>query len=217
MKPIKIVLVDDHHVVRRGIQSYLGAMPDIEVIGTAPSGEALLEKMEAWLPDVVVMDLYMPGGIDGIESTRRLREIAPQTQVVVLTAHTDDDRVLAALRAGAIGYVRKESDPQLLLDAIRAATRGQSVVDPTLAGAILRDMTHKEMPGLRLTERETEVLLELAQGLTNREIAEKLFIGEETVKSHVGNVLSKLHLRHRNQVMLYALKKGLISLDDIDI
>ncbi|MGJ3238820.1 MAG: response regulator [Anaerolineae bacterium] len=213
----KVVLVDDHHVVRRGIQSYLGAMPDIEVIGTAESGEALLEQIEGWLPDVVVMDLYMPGGIDGIETTRRLREITPQTQVVVLTAHTDDERVLAALRAGAIGYVRKESDPQLLLDAIRSARRGQSLIDPAVAGAILRDMKQKQLPGNSLTQRETDVLLELAQGLTNKQIAEKLVIGEETVKSHVGNVLSKLHVRHRNQAMLYALKKGLISLDDIEL
>lgn len=217
MTPITVVLVDDHQVVRRGIQSYLSAMPDIAVSGTASSGEELLEKVEGWLPDVVVMDLYMPGGMDGIETTRRLREITPRTEVVVLTAHTDDERVLAALRAGAIGYVRKESDPQLLLDAIRGAHRGQSVVDPAVAGAILRDMTQRRLPGMALTERETDVLMELARGYTNREIAEKLVIGEETVKTHVGNILSKLHLRHRNQAIIYALKKGLISLDDLDL
>lgn len=216
MNPLKIALVDDHHVVRRGIQSFLGAMPDFAIVGSAASGEELLSRIEEWLPDVVVMDLYMPGGIDGIETTRRLREITPHTQVVVLTAHTDDERVIAALRAGAIGYIRKESDPQLLVDAIRAAARGQSLVDPAVAGEVLRDMMQTRVPGSELTEREREILLELAQGRTNKEIAARLIIGEETVKTHVGNILSKLHLRHRSQTIAYALKKGLISLDDLE-
>ena len=213
---IQVVLVDDHHVVRRGIESFLSAMPDIEVIGSADSGEMLLQNLETWLPDVIVMDLYMPGGIDGIETTKQLRAISPHTQVVVLTAHTDDDRVIAALRAGAIGYVRKESDPQLLVDAIRSADTGKSIIDPTVATAVLRDMTQQKMPGISLTEREQEILLELAHGLSNKEIAEKLFIGTETVKTHVGNVLSKLHLKHRHQAIIYALKNGLVSLDELD-
>ena len=217
MTTIKVALVDDHHVVRRGIQSFLSAMPEIEIVGSAASGEAFLGEMDSWLPDVVVMDLYMPGGIDGIETTRQLRQLSPHTQVVVLTAHTDDERVIAALRAGAIGYVRKESDPQLLLDAIRAANQGQSVVDPSVASAILRDMSQQAIPGIDLTERENEILLELAQGLTNQEIADRLVIGVETVKTHVGNVLSKLHLKHRHQAVIYALKKGLISLDDLEL
>lgn len=217
MNILKVALVDDHHVVRRGIQSYLSAMPDIEVIGTADSGEAFLEKLDTLLPDVVVMDLYMPGGMDGIQTTEKLRELSPHTQVVVLTAHTDDERVIAALRAGAIGYVRKESDPQLLLDAIRAANRGQSIVDPSVAGAVLRDMTQQNITGMTLTDREHEILLELVHGLTNQEIADKLVIGTETVKTHVGNVLSKLHLKHRHQAVIYALKKGIISLDDLEL
>jgi len=216
MSSLRIVLVDDHHIVRRGIQSYLSAIPDLSIVGSAASGEELLARVESWLPDVIVMDLYMPGGMDGIEATRRLREITPHTQVVVLTAHTDDERVIAALRAGAIGYIRKESDPQLLVDAIHAAARGQSIIDPAIAGAVLRDMTQTRVPGSDLTEREQEILLELAQGCTNKEIAAKLIIGEETVKTHVGNILSKLHLRHRSQTIAYALKKGLISLDDLE-
>jgi two-component system, NarL family, response regulator LiaR len=213
---LHVVLVDDHHVVRRGIQSFLSAMPDIRIVGTAASGEELLRQVETWMPDVVVMDLYMPGGIDGIETTRRLREITPHTEVVVLTAHTDDERVIAALRSGAIGYIRKESDPQLLVDAIRAAARGQSMIDPSVAGAMLRDMSGAKYPGSDLTEREREILLELARGMTNREIAGRLVISEETVKTHVGNILSKLHLRHRHQTMVYALKKGLITLDELE-
>jgi NarL family two-component system response regulator LiaR len=217
MSAIRVVLVDDHFVVRRGLQSYLSATSDVEVVGGVGSGEELLDKIEGWLPDVVVMDMYMPGGIDGIESTRRVREISPHTQVVVLTAHTDDERVIAALRAGAMSYVRKESDPQLLLDAIRGAIRGQSVIDPSVADVLLRDMTTHTLPGMELTERERDVLREVALGLTNKEIASKLIIGEETVKTHVGNILSKLHLRHRNQAIFYALKKGLISLNDIEV
>lgn len=215
-QPLKVTLVDDHHIVRRGLQSFLSAMPDIQVVGSAASGEQLLQEIESWLPDVVVMDLYMPGGMDGIEATRQLREITPHTQVVVLTAHTDDERVIAALRSGAIGYIRKESDPQLLLDAIRAAAVGQSIIDPTVASAVLRDMTQTRLPGNDLTEREQEILLELAQGRSNKEIAAKFVIGEETVKTHVGNILSKLHMRHRHQTIVYALKKGLLTLNDFE-
>ncbi|MEM9950522.1 MAG: response regulator transcription factor [Chloroflexota bacterium] len=214
---IQVALVDDHHVVRRGIESFLSAMPDIKIVGSAESGEDLLAHLEAWLPDVIVMDLYMPGGIDGIETTRRLTEMSPHTQVVVLTAHTDDERVIAALRAGAIGYIRKESDPLLLLDAIRGANKGQSVIDPAVATAVLHDMTKQKMPGIDLTDRESEILLELAHGLTNKEIAEKLVIGTETVKTHVGNILSKLHLKHRHQALVYALKNGLVNLDDLEL
>lgn len=213
---IQVALVDDHHVVRRGIESFLSAMPDIEVIGSAESGEILLENIEKWLPDVIVMDLYMPGGIDGIEATKQLRAISPHTQVVVLTAHTDDERVIAALRAGAIGYVRKESDPQLLVEAIRSANAGKSIIDPIVATAVLRDMTQQKMLGINLTDREQEILIELAHGLSNKEIAEKLVIGTETVKTHVGNVLSKLHFKHRHQAIVYALKNGLVSLDELD-
>lgn len=214
---IQVVLVDDHHVVRRGLQSFLESNSDIRVVGSAPTGEQALARMEDWLPDVVVMDLLMPGGIDGIETTRRIRALTPRTQVVVLTAFTDDARVIAALRAGAIGYIRKESDPEVLLGAVRAAARGQSLLDPTVAGAVLHELARDRTPGNELTEREREVLGQLARGLTNKQIADALFISEETVKTHVGNILSKLHLAHRSQAIIYALKKGLIALDDLEV
>lgn len=214
---IRVVLVDDHHVVRRGLQSYLSAFPDIQIIGTASSGEDALARVEAWLPDVIVMDLLMPGGIDGIETTRRVRAASPHTQVVVLTAFTDDARVVAALRAGAIGYVRKESDPEVLLRALRGAARGQSILDPAIAETVLEELDREAIPGLTLTEREREVLRQLAHGLTNKQIAEALVIGEETVKTHVGNILSKLHLAHRSQAIIYALKNGLVTLDELDV
>ena len=217
MSEIRVVLVDDHRVVSRGVQSYLESFPDIRIVGMALSGEEVLEKLDEWLPEVVVMDLLMPGGMDGVEATRRVRARSPHTQVVALTASTDEARLIAVLRAGAIGYVRKDADPEVLLASVRAAARGQSVIDPAVAGTVLQDLLRGGLPGDELTEREVEVLRQLAHGRTNREIAEALFIGEETVKTHIGNILSKLHLAHRTQAVIYALKQGLISLDELKL
>jgi NarL family two-component system response regulator LiaR len=217
MEPIRLVLVDDHRVVRRGLRSFLDAFPDISIVGEASSGEEVLEKVESWLPDVVIMDLLMPGGIDGIETTCRIRSITPHSQVVVLTAHTDDARVVAALRAGAIGYVRKDAEPEILLAAVRAAARGQSLLDPSIAGSVLQELIGDTKIREDLTGREMEVLRWLAHGRTNREIADELVVGEETVKTHVGNILAKLHIAHRTQAVIHALKQGLISLDEIEI
>jgi NarL family two-component system response regulator LiaR len=217
MDTIRLVLVDDHRVVRRGLRSFLEAFPDITIVGEASTGEEVLEKIEGWLPDVVIMDLLLPGGIDGIAATRRVRSITPHTQVVVLTAYTDDARVVAALRAGAIGYVRKEADPEILLAAVRAAARGQSMLDPAIAGSLLQELVSSTKIKDDLTEREMEVLRLLAHGRTNREIAEELVVGAETVKTHVGNILAKLHLAHRTQAVIHALKQGLISLDEIQL
>ena len=216
MNKIRVVLVDDHRVVQKGLRSYLESFPDVEVVGTASSGEEALEKLEGWLPDVVVMDLRMPGGIDGIEATRRVRALSPHTQVVVLTADMDDARVVAALRAGAIGYVRKDSDPEVFLSAVRAAARGQSVLDPAVAGSVLQDLVRGGPLGDDLSEREKDVLRQLAHGRTNREIGEALHVSEETIKTHVGNILSKLQLSHRTQAVVYALKQGIVSLDDLE-
>jgi NarL family two-component system response regulator LiaR len=214
---IRVALVDDHRVVRRGLRSFLEAFPDIVIAGEASSGEEALERIEGWLPDVVIMDLLMPGGIDGIEATRRVRSITPHTQVVVLTAYADDVRVVASLRAGAIGYVRKEADPEILLAAVRAAARGQSMLDPSIAGSVLQDLVASARIRDDLTDREMEVLRLLAHGRTNPEIAEELVVGVETVKTHVGNILAKLHLAHRTQAVIHALKQGLISLEEIEL
>lgn len=216
MNQTRIILIDDHHVVRQGLRSYLESFPDIIVIGEAANGEEALEKIELWLPDVAIIDLLMPGGIDGIETTRHLRELSPHTQVVVLTAFTDDARVIAALRVGAIGYVRKDAAPEILLSAVRGAARGQSVLDPTVAGSVLQDLLNTGSLGNNLTERETDVLRQLAHGHTNRQIADALTISEETVKTHIGNILSKLQLAHRTQAVIYALKQGIISLDELE-
>jgi NarL family two-component system response regulator LiaR len=213
--PIRVVLIDDHRVVTRGLRAYLESFPDICVVGAAASGEEALTKLEEWSPDVVVMDLLLPGGMDGMEATRLVRSRSPQARVVVLTASTDEARLIAALRAGATGYVRKDSEPEVLLSAVRAAARRQPMIDPSVAGTALRDLVQGGPPQDQLTEREIAVLRQLAHGRANREIAEALFISEETVKTHIGNILSKLHLSRRMQALIYALKHNLVSLDDL--
>ncbi|RIK39197.1 MAG: DNA-binding response regulator [Chloroflexi bacterium] len=160
------------------------------------------------------MDVLMPGGI---EATRHLRLRSPQTQVVVLTAFTDEARVIAALRVGALGYVRKDAAPEELLAAVRSAARGQSALDPAVAGSVLQELLRSSDARTELTPRERAVLRLLAHGHTNRAIADRLTISEETVKTHVGNILTKLHLAHRTQAALYALKQGLVTLDELDL
>jgi NarL family two-component system response regulator LiaR len=215
--PIRVVLVDDHAIVRRGLQSFLKAFHDIEVIGEAASGEEVLQKIEDWMPDVLVTDMLMPGGIDGMEVIKTVHALLPQTRIVVLTSYADDARVVGALRAGAIGYVRKEADPDFLLSSIRAAARGQSLLDPSIASVVMQELMRVGKQTSDLTEREQEVLRQLALGRTNHEIAEALTVSDETVKTHVGNILTKLQLAHRTQAVIYALKKGLISLDEIEL
>jgi two-component system, NarL family, response regulator LiaR len=137
MSQIRVVLVDDHRVVSRGVRSYLESFPDLKIVGIAASGEELLLNLTQWAPDVAIMDLLMPGGMDGIEATRKIRARSPQTQVVALTASVDEARMIAVLRAGAIGYVRKDADPEILLSAVRAAAAGKSMIDPAVAGDAL--------------------------------------------------------------------------------
>ena len=212
---IKVVLVDDHRIVRKGLQRVLETYEDMLIVGEATNGEEALQHIEEWLPDVVVMDMLMPGGMDGVETIRRIYELAPSVKVVVLTSYADDARVVAALRVGAIGYVRKEADPELLVASIRAAAHGQSLLDPVVANVLMHELIREGRHTSTLTEREQAVLRQLALGLTNREIAEALTITEETVKTHVGNILTKLQLAHRTQAAIYAIKKGFITLDEI--
>jgi len=146
------VLVDDHRVVSRGVHSSLESFGDLSVVGVTANAEELPQRLDEWLPDVVVMDLLMPGGMDGVKATRRVRQRWPRTQVVALTASTDDARLVGALRAGAIGYVRKDAEPELLLAAVCAAARGQSTIDPTVASTVLQEMARGGLPGGELTE-----------------------------------------------------------------
>lgn len=211
MKPVSIVIVDDHRVVTRSLQAFLDSFPDLHVIGTASSGEELLEHVHEWQPDIVLQDLLLPGGIDGVETTRRVREIAPQVRVIALTASTDEARLLGVLRAGAAGYVRKDAEPEMMLAAVRAVAGGRTFIDPSVATALL----HHNPPSDDLTPRELDVLRHLALGLPNKAIASALFISDETVKTHVTNLLSKLRVENRAQAIVEALRRGLVSLDEL--
>ena len=199
-------------MVTRSLKAYLESFPDLTVIGIASSGEQLLEHVEEWNPQIVLMDLLMPGGLDGIQTTRRLLERLPSVRVIALTASTDEARMMGVLRAGAVGYVRKDAEPETLLAAVRAVARGKTYIDPYLAGKVARAAA----PSDALTPREAEVLRHLVQGRSNKEIAEALTIAEETVKTHVGRVLSKLQAENRAQAIVQGLKGGLVSLEDLE-
>jgi NarL family two-component system response regulator LiaR len=207
---IRIVLTDDHKVVSHALRSFFESFPDIRVVGIAASGEDLLAQLGEWNPDVAVVDLLMPGGIDGVETTRRVVQAFPKVRVIALTASTDEARMTAVLRAGACGYVRKDADPELLLKAVRSVAQGRSFIDPSAAGSALVNASAS-----KLSTREVEVVREAALGRTNREIGERLFISEETVKSHVAHVLSKLDLQNRTQLVAYAVRNRLVDMEEL--
>ena len=211
MKPLSVAIADDHRVVSRGLEAYLESFPDLTVVGTASSGEELLEHLSQWQPDVVVQDLLLPGGVDGIETTRQILARRPNTRVLALTASTDEARMMAVLRAGASGYVRKDADPEVLLEAVRRVGAGRTFIDP----AIARRLQEGGNRGEDLTPRETDVLRRLALGRSNADIAAGLGIGEETVKTHVSRLLSKLGVENRAQAAVQALKRGLVSLEEV--
>jgi DNA-binding NarL/FixJ family response regulator len=212
MSAISIALVDDHRVVACSLKAYLESFPDLRVVGIAASGEELLERLQDWAPQIVLQDLLLPGGIDGIETTRRVLERDPSVRVIALTASTDEARMMGVLRAGAVGYVRKDADPEILLDAVRAVARGRTYIDPHLARQVLQSPTAQD----DLTARELEVLRQLALGRSNKEIAEALFISDETVKTHVGHMFGKLQVENRAQAIVQALKRGLVSLEELE-
>jgi NarL family two-component system response regulator LiaR len=205
---ISVALVDDHRVVSRSLKAYLESFPDVTVVGLAASGEELLERLEEWPPQ----DLLMPGGIDGIHTTRRIIERAPSVRVIALTASGDEGRMMGVLRAGAVGYVRKNAEPETLLAAVRAVAKGKTYIDPSLGRQLLTAKTDVN----DLTSRELDVLRQLALGRSNKEIATALAIAEETVKSHVGHVLAKLQVENRAQATVQALKRGLVSLEELE-
>jgi NarL family two-component system response regulator LiaR len=206
-----IALVDDHRVVSRSLKAYLESFPDLTVVGIAATGEELLEHLDEWKPDVVLQDLLLPGGIHGIETTKRILARAPSTRVIALTASIDEARLMGALRAGALGYVRKDAEPETLLAAVRAVARGKTYIDPAAAAAMVGHGAVDD-----LTPRETDVLRHLALGRSNREIAAALDIGDETVKTHVANLLAKLSVENRAQATVQALRRGLVSLEELD-
>lgn len=207
-----IVLVDDHRVVTRSLKAYLESFPDLVVTGMASSGEELLQHVDRWAPDVVLQDLLMPGGMDGIETVRRLLVRRPDVRVIALTALVDEARMTAVLRAGALGYVRKDAEPEILLAAVRRVARGLPYIDPAVSRSLLRADASPD----DLTSREIDVLRQLSLGRSNREIAAALGVAEETVKTHVGHVLGKLQADNRTQAIVQAFKRGLITLETLD-
>jgi NarL family two-component system response regulator LiaR len=208
---IKVLLVDDHGVVRRGLRMYLELQNDVEIVGEATNGLEAVEQVRKLHPDVVLMDLVMPK-MDGIEATRQICALGMATKVIALTSFAEDDKIFPAIRAGAVGYLLKDVSPADLVAAIRTAQRGGSPLQPEIAKKLMgKYVQETQEPGLEeLTERELEVLRLLSQGLTNRQIAQKLVISEKTAKAHLGNILGKLHLTDRTQAAIYALKKGII-------
>jgi DNA-binding NarL/FixJ family response regulator len=215
--PIRVLLVDDHAMVRRGLRDFLELHDDIEIVGEAADGAAAIEQAAALRPDVVVMDLIMPG-VDGIEATARIRADLPAVEVVALTSFVEEARVLAAIEAGASGFLLKDAEADELATAIRAAFAGEVHLDPAIAGLVARHLRvgsgngPEGGPGdglANLTARERDVLVRVAQGLSNRAIAETLGITERTARTHVSNVLAKLGLASRTQAALLAVEHGL--------
>lgn len=207
----RITLMDDHRVVSRSLRMYLESFADLQVVGMAATGEELLRNIGRWSPDVAICDLLLPGGMDGVETMRRLHTAHPGIRMIALTASIDEARMTGALRAGASGYVRKDAEPEVLLEAVRAVARGRTFLDPTVA----MQLAQSAMPSDQLTTREKDVLRQLALGRSNKEIAAALNIGEETVKSHVSAVLTKLDAENRSQAIVQALKRGLVSLEEL--
>jgi len=214
---IRVLLVDDHAVVRKGIRAVLSTEPDIEVVGEASDGEEALVQAAALQPDVILMDLVMPK-MDGIEATRQVTTRQPGVRVLVLTSFVAHDKVFPAIKAGALGYVLKDTGPDDLVRAIRQVYHGERTLEPDIARKVLFEMVQppKQPPTPDpLTSRELEVLRLIAQGMSNREIAEDLVLAEKTVRAHVSNILGKLHLASRTQAALYALREGFASLADV--
>lgn len=206
---IRILIADDHSVVRQGLKMFLGLDPELEIVGEAANGEEAVRKAGELHPDVVLMDLLMPK-MDGVTATATIRRAQPDTEVIALTSVLEDATVVAAVRAGAIGYLLKDTQADELCGAIHAAAAGQVRLAPQAAARLMNEVRTPENPDM-LTEREIEVLRLLAQGQANKEIARSLHIAEKTVKTHVSNILAKLGLQSRTQAALYALRVGIAS------
>jgi DNA-binding NarL/FixJ family response regulator len=206
---IRILIADDHAVVRQGLRMFLTLDPELEIVGEAYDGRQALQLARDLQPDVVLMDLLMPE-MDGIEATAHVRRELPDTEVIALTSVLEDSSVVGAIRAGAVGYLLKDTEADELIRAIKAAAAGQVQLSPKAAARLMREVRAPESPE-ELTEREVEVLRLLAQGQSNKDIAHTLSIGEKTVKTHVSNILSKLNVSSRTQAALYAVRIGLVD------
>lgn len=211
---ISLLITDDHALVRQGIRAFLELQPDLTVLGEADSGEAAVRMAAELAPDVVLMDLVMPG-MTGVDATRQVKQVSPHSQIIVLTSYHEDEYIFPALRAGALSYVLKDIGPEELAETVRKAARGESVLHSRVASRVVQEMrgARRDVPNLftELSDRELEVLRLIADGLSNAEIANKLVISEKTVKGHVSNILSKLHMMDRTQAAVFAWQQGLVA------
>ncbi len=217
-KLIQVLVVDDQSIVRKGIRALLEQVDDIDVIGEAAHGEEAVAQAGKLRPDVILMDLLMPK-MDGITAIQHILDRQPEMRIIALTSFVAEDQVFPAIKAGAMGYLLKDSEPEELIAAIRTVNRGEPSLNPTVAKMVLGELgkpAHQPLTPDPLTEREVDVVRLVAQGLSNRQIADQLVIGEATVRTHVGNILNKLHLANRVQAALYALREGLASLNQVD-
>ena len=214
MKKIKVLLVDDHKIVRQGVRAFLQTLADISVVAEADSGAEAVISAEKNRPHVILMDLEMPGELDGIAATRQIRKNHPEMQVIVVTSHHQDEYIFPAVRAGAISYLLKDIEPDELASAIRKAAQGEAILDSRVASRIIQELQgirkDEVNPFTELSEREFDVLRLIAAGRSNAEIAESLVLGESTVKTHIGNILKKLHLDDRTQAAVYAWQQGIV-------
>ena len=214
---ITVLLVDDHRVVRQGVRAFLQAQADIEVVAEADSGETAVILAAEHAPDVVLMDLVMPG-MDGVTATRQVKAQSPRTQIIMLTSYHQDEHIFPAIRAGALSYLLKDIDPAALAEAVRQAAIGEAVLHPRVAARVVQELHGSRQESVNvfteLSEREMEVLRLIADGANNSSIAEQLVISEKTVKSHVSNILSKLHLADRTQAAVLAWREGVMRRDD---
>jgi DNA-binding NarL/FixJ family response regulator len=215
MDKIRLLVVDDHAIMRDGIRALLSLHDDIEIVGEASTGQEAIEKTTELNPDVIIMDIAMPG-MDGLESTRRILKQNPRARILILTQHDDKEYVLSAIKAGSAGYLPKRALGSELVSAIRAVNRGDSFLYPSAASALITDYRTQAQDGdaySQLTPREREILKMIAEGLTSREIAEKLFISLKTVMGHRTKLMEKLNLHNRTELIKYAMRKGIVSLD----
>jgi NarL family two-component system response regulator LiaR len=212
-EPITVMIVDDHEMVRRGARGYLEAQPDISVVAEAESGAEAVRLARENVPDVVLMDLVMPG-MDGVEATRQVKDVSPRTRIIILTSYHEDEHIFPALQAGAISYLLKDVKAPELVEAIQRAAKGEATLHPRVATRLIKQLSSGEIEQgylfTALTEREMEVLKLIARGSTNQKIAEQLVISMGTVKGHISNILSKLHLADRTQAAVFAWQEGIV-------
>jgi DNA-binding NarL/FixJ family response regulator len=217
---IRVLIVDDHALFRRGLMLVLESEPGIEVVGEAEDGSDALVKAEATAPDVVLMDVRMPK-LSGIEATKAVAAALPTSKIIMLTVSDEEDDLYEAIKAGAAGYLLKEISIEEVADAVRAVVQGQTLISPSMASKLITEFQQlsrlaadrSQVPAPKLTDRELEVLKLVAQGMTNREVADQLYIAENTVKNHVRNILEKLHLHSRMEAVMYAVRENLLELE----